>query len=97
MPMPPSASDPLPKEGAKRKPAADKPAAAAKSRPQATGEGGDAAGRTSARRSGAAAPAQNFERPKRYVPAEFDQGGEPGSRAKPFVSETGRPGMGMRF
>jgi hypothetical protein len=35
-------------------------------------------------------------RPKKYVPAEFDTE-DSGSGARPFVTPTGRAGVGMRF
>lgn len=35
-------------------------------------------------------------KPRRFVPEEFDNGDESGS-PRPFMSETGRPGLGMKF
>lgn len=96
MPLPPSASDPLPKETAKKKPASDKPAARKRETQRGAEGAGTGGASTTQRRSTPATSATNAERPKRFVPAEFDRG-EEGSRAKPFVSESGRPGMGMRF
>ena len=95
MPMPPSASDPAPKETVKKKPTSDRPAR--KRATERTSEGTDGGTTTTVgRRSNAASSGAAVERPKRFVPEEFDRG-EEGSRAKPFVTESGRPGMGMRF
>lgn len=40
-----------------------------------------------------------FERPNKFVPAEFDgaRSGSGGSRFAPVMSGSGRPGMGMKF
>lgn len=43
---------------------------------------------------------QSFERPNKFVPAEFDGergGGRSGAGTQPMMSGSGRPGMGMRF
>ena len=90
MPMPPSASEPAPKEARKAQP---KKATQARKRADESGGTGE-----SAARGNAAASSSTQQRPSRFVPEEFDQGGsDGGSRAKPFMSESGRPGMGMRF
>ncbi|WP_375460759.1 hypothetical protein [uncultured Enterovirga sp.] len=93
MPMPPSASEPAPKE-TKKKPASDRPA-----RKRATERSTEQGEPTTAqRRSNAASSGATADRPRRLVPEEYDRSGsEEGSRAKPFVTEGGRPGMGMRF
>lgn len=89
MPMPPSASDPAPRETAKKKPTAERPAR------KRAAEGQDGAPATTQRRSNAATTNTTTDRP-RLVPEEYGRG-EEGARAKPFVTESGRPGMGMRF
>jgi hypothetical protein len=62
--------------------------------------------RKPARKSGKAAAAgtepgsgSSYERPNRFVPAEFDRErrGVSGSGAQPMMSSSGRPAMGMRF
>lgn len=89
MPMPPSASDPTPKEAAS-------PRAAKRSTRKAAGEEAQATPQRT--RGKKAAGQESYERPGRYVPEEFDRSGqEGGSRAKPFIGENGRPGMGMQF
>ena len=100
MPLPPSASDPAPSETAKpkaRKPATRPRRSTDAAAPDAPA-GSAAKPSTRPRKSGSAAASQTYDRPSRFVPEEFDRGGggDP-SRAKPFVSETGRPGVGMRF
>ena len=95
MPLPPSASDPAPKDSKKAQPRKAQP-----SRSKATNEDGSAVEAAPRRRSSNAAQGSgsSYERPTRFVPEEFDRGAEEqGSRARPFMSETGRPGMGMRF
>ena len=92
MPMPPSFNDPKPTDGAK--PAARKPATARKA---SEGEGQAAVARPRRTEAAGSGSAATPERPTRYVPEEFDRGGSGDGRAKPFVSESGRPGMGMRF
>lgn len=63
-------------------------------------------GRKATRRSGKAAGSASsagsttsFERPNKFVPAEFDneRRGSSGGGAAPVMSGSGRPGMGMRF
>lgn len=41
----------------------------------------------------------SFERPNKFVPAEFDgeRRGGSGAGTQPMMSGSGRPGMGMRF
>ena len=41
----------------------------------------------------------SFERQNKFVPAEFDNDrrGGTGAGARPVMTESGRPGMGMRF
>lgn len=91
MPMPPSASEPAPKEPKKAQP---KKASQAKKRTDET----PGTGEPTARRNPSTASSGTQPRPSRYVPEEFDRdGGDGGPRAKPFMSESGRPGMGMRF
>lgn len=43
--------------------------------------------------------ASSYERPNKFVPAEFDRerSGGSGAGARPVMTEGGRPGMGMRF
>lgn len=47
----------------------------------------------------ASGSAASFDRPNRFVPAEFDREGRGGATggAAPMMSPSGRPGMGMRF
>ena len=97
MPMPPSASDPAPKDGAKAK---AKPKRAER---KASGEGAAVAEAGSkpagkSRRATSSGDGDGYERPSRYVPEEFDQGGgSGGGSVKPFMGEGGRAGMGMKF
>jgi hypothetical protein len=100
MPMPPSASDPAPKETGASPRASGQPKKPARARAKAAESDGGLAAPPSARtaRRGAASTGEDFQRPKRFVPEEFDRGGEDdGSRAKPFMSPSGRAGVGMRF
>lgn len=90
MPMPPSASDPAPKESATK--ARKQTRGDSKARKAATGEQASASGATRSRGDSGA-----VQRPQRYVPEEFDRGTDSSPRVKPFMSESGRAGMGMRF
>lgn len=93
MPLPPSAADPAPKEAAAARKARPAPA---RKRAEADDPSSPAEGSRKAapRKSNAA----SVDRPSRYVPEEFDRDGTAeGGRARPFMSESGRPGMGMRF
>ena len=90
MPMPPSARDPAPKETKKAQPRKT-------GQSRARTEDDPTSGEPAARRAPTTA-ASGTQKPSRYVPEEFDRGGaQEGSRAKPYMSESGRPGMGMRF
>lgn len=92
MPPPPSAADPKPKEGGR---SAARPAPRAKAKPA---EASSLAVPATARVRRTEPPAETASRPKRFVPEEFDRdGSDDGNRAKPFMSQSGRPGMGMRF
>lgn len=104
MPLPPSAGDPPPKETGATPRASTQQKKPARAKPKTTeaedGLVAPPAGRSAGARgaSTSAGPGGNFQRPKRFVPEEFDRGGEDDTtRAKPFMSETGRPGVGMRF
>lgn len=94
MPMPPSASDPAPKETAKKKPTTERPAR--KRASERSTDGTEPATAPVQRRSNAASTGTTTDRTRRIVPQEYESS-EEGSRAKPFVTESGRPGMGMRF
>ena len=48
---------------------------------------------TTARRGSAAAT----ERPRKFVPEEFDTEGSSGGGPRPFMSPSGRAGVGMQF
>lgn len=97
MPLPPSASDPKP---ADTKAGPRKPQRTAKPKADPAGE---PATRPAPRpRKSSASPSPSgtagYDRPSRYVPDEFDRGDSDASpRVKPYVNESGRPGMGMRF
>lgn len=98
MPLPPSASDPAPVD--KAKPGTRKPKRETKA-PAVTGDTPAAKPAPRPRRSSEASTpsgSKTYERPTRYVPDEFDRGSDDGGpRAKPFVTDTGRAGMGMKF
>lgn len=98
MPPPPSASDAAPREKA------TSPKARAQPRKAQGRKAGnpdeitfaDPSEKPTRARRGGASTTQSFERPQRYVPEEFDRG-RGGGGVEPFVSQGGRPGMGMRF
>ena len=94
MPMPPSASDPAPRDSTKPK----VPPKRQVKKKESDADTGTAQDAPRSRRNAGAAAKDGFERPNRYVPEEFDRSGQAGgSQAKPFVNESGRAGMGMKF
>lgn len=56
-------------------------------------------GKAAAAASAPSGSGTSFERPKKFVPAEFDQERSGGGRsgAQPMMTGSGRPGMGMKF
>jgi hypothetical protein len=86
--LPPPSGTPAAKAPATKAPAAKKPRQARKPRtPGTTDEALDLPG---------VAKTTTAAKPRRFVPEEFDNGDESGS-PRPFMSESGRPGLGMRF
>lgn len=94
MPMPPSMSDPAPKETGKAK---AQPRKAQKRTSESDGLAVPESPARGRKANAAASAGDGYQRPQRYVPEEFDRGSPNEPRAKPIMTDGGRPGVGMKF
>lgn len=107
MPMPPSAGETPPRVSPAKQPRAERKARAQQPGTLKRAPAGDAAlaepgaRPTTARKRRSEDPTfseTSTERSRRFVPAEFDRGDDSDPRAaRPMLTPSGRPGMGMRF
>lgn len=61
------------------------------------GQDADRSARPGAGKQGEPALGETTAKPRRFVPAEFDNDDSNPGSPRPYMSPSGRPGVGMRF